>query len=152
MSPAYWTCLCAPSAGVYMWTSCFTPYVRRDCNPDGILNAAFHVVSFSRLVHPSLVCHLVPSQPVIGKFTLQSKRSWSSARAFPEVCTTVSVHSLTLLKRIHSYSDKWSSQGTWSLKTDTMPLNVGKFVNHKQVQANVTSQFTQQKQLSWRET
>ena len=45
---------------VYKYVSCFTPRVRGDGSPDGILNAAFHVVSFSRLVHPSLVRHLVP--------------------------------------------------------------------------------------------
>lgn len=38
-------------------------HIREGGGPDGTLNAAFHVVSFSRLVHPSLVRHLVPSQP-----------------------------------------------------------------------------------------
>lgn len=50
-------------------------------NPDGILNAAFHVVSFSRLVHPSLVCHLVPPQPVMGTFALESECSWSRCQS-----------------------------------------------------------------------
>lgn len=63
---------CVLHQQVYKYVSCFTLHVRRDGNPDGILNAAFNVVSFSRLVHPSLVCHLVPSQPVIGIFTLKS--------------------------------------------------------------------------------
>lgn len=59
---------------VYKYVSCFSLHVRRDSNPDGILNATFHVVSFSGLVHPSLVYHLVPSQPhsqsEIGTFSL----------------------------------------------------------------------------------
>jgi len=67
---------CVRHRQVYKYVSCFTPHVRGDDNPDGILNAAFHVVSFSRLVHPSLVCHLVPSQPVKGALTLECRRSW----------------------------------------------------------------------------
>lgn len=55
---------CVLHQQVYKYVSCFTLHVRRDGNPDGILNAVFHVLSFSRLVHPSLVCHLVPSQSV----------------------------------------------------------------------------------------
>lgn len=55
--------------------------VRGDDNPDGILNAAFHVVSFSRLVHPSLLCHLVSVQP--PRFTLECKRSCSHALPEP---------------------------------------------------------------------
>lgn len=73
---------CVLHQQVYKYVSCFTLHVRGDGNPDGILNAAFHVVSFSRLVHPSLVRHLVPSQPVIGTLTLESKRSWCPCQSF----------------------------------------------------------------------
>lgn len=52
---------CVLHQQVYKYVSCFTPHVLRDGYPDGVLNVAFHVVSFSRLVYPSLVCHLVPS-------------------------------------------------------------------------------------------
>lgn len=62
---------------VCRYVSCLKLHVQRDGNPDGILNAAFNVVSFSGLVHPSLVYHLLPSQPLcfhclnrMGKFTL----------------------------------------------------------------------------------
>lgn len=47
-------------------------HIREDGGPDGTLNAAFPVVSFSRLVHPSLLCHLVPSQP--PQFTQEPER------------------------------------------------------------------------------
>lgn len=46
-------------------------HIREDGGPDGTLNAAFPVVSFSRLVHPSLVRHLAPSQP--PQFTQESE-------------------------------------------------------------------------------
>lgn len=91
----------------------------------GFENAAFHVVSFSRLVHPSLGCHLVPPQPVnVCRWSLNAADL--RARAFPEVYAAVGAHSLRLGGVLHSPKKKQkknnpkhptSSQHTWSCTT-----------------------------------
>lgn len=115
---------CVLHQQVYKYVSCFTLHVRRDGNPDGILNAAFNVVSFSRLVHPSLVCHLVPSQPVIGTFTLESLLLISLPEHFQQfapqsacIPSTSALSHKTFFK-FCSRELSVSSQHVWSMKAN----------------------------------
>lgn len=56
--------------------------------PDGILNATFHVVTFSRLVHPSLLCHLLPSQSAVeAGVTAPDLYARASPAVYITVCT-----------------------------------------------------------------